>query len=118
MIIENIELKYDGSIIKNWEELFDMYPGKDTLYLARSNDVLNNSVLLPGEEITVIDSKENTQLAKVLYEMMEEMKLKVCYTSIYKDLFHDIVKGLDNRVTNDVEEISFCKIRQGANFQD
>ncbi|MEM1002544.1 MAG: hypothetical protein AAGH46_07835 [Bacteroidota bacterium] len=118
LIITGIELKYGGSSVRNWEELFALYPNSDSLYLDRANDVLDNSVLLPGEKITFIDSKENEVAAQVLYEMMDDVKLKVCYTSVFEDLFQDTIKGLNNRVTNTVEEISFCKIKDGSRFQD
>ena len=118
LIIENILLKYNGELILNWNELFSKYPNSDKLDLWMTNEVLSGSVLSAGETLVFIDSNNNTDLAKLLYEVMDDIKIKVCYTSVYGDWFQDTIKGLENRVSNENESIPFCRNDESNNFLD
>lgn len=118
LIVESVLLKYKGEPILNWNELFSKYPDSDKLDLWMTNGILSGSVLSSGEKLVFIDSKNNTDLAKILYKLTEDVKIKVCYTSVYGDWFQDTIKGLENRVTNENESIPFCRNNKGNDFLD
>ncbi len=118
LIIKNILLKFNGEAVLNWGELFSKVPNSENLDLGMTNEILNGSVLSAGEELVFIDAQNNRDLSKLLFEAADAIKMKVCYVSVYDDWFQSTIKGLENRVTNDNENIPYCRIDDGESFMD
>ena len=118
LIIKNILFKYKGEAITNWSDLFGRIPNTEHVSFGISNEILNGSVLSANEQITFINSNVNSDLAQLMLEAMDDVKIKVCYVSIYDDWFQTTVKGLENRVSNTNENIPFCKIDDDKSFMD
>jgi len=118
LIIKNILFKFNGEPVLNWTDLFSKVPDSDKLDLWMTNETLSGSVLSAGEELVFIDSKNNRDLAELLFEAADNIKMKVCYVSVYDDWFQSTIKGLENRVTNDNENIPYCRVEDSESFMD
>jgi len=80
-IIKYVEVKFDGKIIKTWDEMLQNIE-KDT-ELNVSQSVLTNNVILPGEEHHPLEVYG--KLADKLNRDTKRIRLKICYCSIYEE---------------------------------
>lgn len=107
-IIEGVMLTIDSTAYPEWDFFLNQLINGREIPYSYSNHQLNNTVLLPGEEVPILSFNDNTELAQVFYDQITRMGLQVCYRSVYHDFWKLSLTGTDQ--TSKTSLVPSCDI--------
>lgn len=110
--IKSVEVTVDGKPVKNWNEVIGLIDPQTKV--AKSQSVLTNLVLVPGETVEAFKLKGDG--VDVFNLQRSRLRLKLCYCSIYEKcwvLDESVERNAGLAVPYPVEA---CKIDKTAQF--
>jgi hypothetical protein len=86
-IITDVKVSYNGTIAKNWWDLFDIQKIPDSVDRQISNRSFNEQVIKIGETIEILNLNANLPLAGELSRRLEDLSIDIYYKSIYGEIW-------------------------------
>lgn len=84
-IIKGVRVTYKDQPVEHWWEMFQLFPGTDSIETFISNASISNTIVKIGEERQVLGLKYNLPLAQIYYREAEKINIEIIYESIYGD---------------------------------
>ncbi|MEO0895989.1 MAG: hypothetical protein AAFY71_06295 [Bacteroidota bacterium] len=85
-IITDVRIRYDGKVVRNWWELFDIQKIPDSVDTNIRNRTFNNKILKIGEALEILNLNDNPSLANAFYRRLKGLEIEIFYDpSMKKD---------------------------------
>lgn len=117
-IIEGIRFTYQNKIFQTWEDFFEHIQIPDSVNLSRSTSSIYHRVIAEGEVVELINFNENWELIQWIYAKGQDIKIEICYKSVFEDYWLISRKGIITNEVSKIETIEACEFEENEMFLD
>ncbi|MEM1123731.1 MAG: hypothetical protein AAGJ18_25055 [Bacteroidota bacterium] len=111
-IIKGVRVARGEKYVKGWGELFKLFDPPDGVESTISNSGVSNQVFAAGERKVIINLSQNKPLMEWFFQHSHQLKIEICYESVYGDAFLVKQTGFQtNLETNVTQKTDGCNFK-------
>lgn len=115
-IVEGVRFSYQEESFQRWDEFFKRIQIPDSVNLSRSTSSIYNRVIAEGEEVELINFNGNWELIEWVYAKGKNIKIEVCYKSVFEDYWLIHRDGIVSNEISKVEATEGCIFEESEMF--